>query len=649
MRRLFFVLLLFTFFPPAWAQHFEFDSARMPLAELSGDARFHTGDDPGWAAPSFDDRDWPLIKLDRRWSEQGYKNYGGTAWYRFNVTFLAGNREMALLIPYLNDSYAVFADGRLLGQIGEFPPHAKVVSTSNEIFSIPGETITAGRPVAIAIRVWRWPLVANYGGGGFGTPPIIGEAQSVARYRDLQIHDLFWRTEIIHVMIAANLLSAIVGLILFAARPKEREYMWFGMAQVAWSLYSIVDLAFTFLRLPTVSSLVTISITSCVASLLNLVFFHALLHERRRALFHMGAWPLLLSIPLSFAPFLGWITFTQFDAIRTGFLLPYTLAVAALLVRASLRGSVEARLLVGPFSLSCSIWLFNAALGVLDLSHHPMIAAMQRWLQHVITWPFHVNYGNLVGLLCIGSVCGVLILRFAQSRRDEERLSAELEAARVVQEVMIPNEVPSVPGFRIESVYRPAGQVGGDFFQIVPLAGGGALIAIGDVSGKGMPAAMTVSLLVGTFRTLAHFTESPSAILAAMNQRMLGRSQGGFTTCLAIRLAADGMITLANAGHISPYLDGREVGTENGLPLGISAAAEYAETTLELDGSSRLTLVTDGVVEARNADGELMGFDRTRELSKQAADQIADAAQAFGQEDDITVLTLHPAPSAVLA
>lgn len=133
-----------------------------------------------------------------------------------------------------------------------------------------------------------------------------------------------------------------------------------------------------------------------------------------------------------------------------------------------------------------------------------------------------------------------------------------------------------------------------------------------------------------------------------MNQRMLGRSQGGFTTCLAIRLAADGTLTLANAGHIAPYLDGREVGTENGLPLGISPAAEYAEMTLELDRSGCLTLVTDGVVEARNANGELIGFERTRELSKQAADQIADAAQAFGQEDDITVLTLHSAPSAVL-
>lgn len=147
-----------------------------------------------------------------------------------------------------------------------------------------------------------------------------------------------------------------------------------------------------------------------------------------------------------------------------------------------------------------------------------------------------------------------------------------------MQQILIPDEVPSIPGFAIESCYISAGEVGGDFFQILPAKGGGLLAVIGDVSGKGMPAAMTVSLLVGTVRTLAHYTEGPGEMLAAMNERMLGRSQGGFTTCLALRIDADGTLTIANAGHLAPYLAGREVATENGLPLGLSAATEYAET-----------------------------------------------------------------------
>lgn len=90
----------------------------------------------------------------------------------------------------------------------------------------------------------------------------------------------------------------------------------------------------------------------------------------------------------------------------------------------------------------------------------------------------------------------------------EERLAAEMESARTVQQVLVPNEIPPVPGFAIHCVYKPAGQVGGDFFQVMPLPSGGVLIAVGDVSGKGMPAAMTVSLLVETFRTLARYTKS---------------------------------------------------------------------------------------------------------------------------------------------
>jgi serine phosphatase RsbU (regulator of sigma subunit) len=155
-----------------------------------------------------------------------------------------------------------------------------------------------------------------------------------------------------------------------------------------------------------------------------------------------------------------------------------------------------------------------------------------------------------------------------------------------------------------------------------------------------MPAAMTVSLLVGTLRTLAHYTQSPAAILEAMNQRMLARSQGGFTTCLVLRVAADSTITIANAGHIAPYLEGKEVEIENGLPLGLAAESVYPETALKLPFNAQLTLMTDGVVEARSRSGDLLGFERTAVLSTKAGETIAQEAQQFGQEDDITVLTL---------
>ena len=200
----------------------------------------------------------------------------------------------------------------------------------------------------------------------------------------------------------------------------------------------------------------------------------------------------------------------------------------------------------------------------------------------------------------------------------------------------------------IGAVYHPASEVGRDFYQIVPTSQGGVLACAGDVSGKGMPAAMTVSLLVGTFRTLAHYTQSTGEILHAMNQRMLARSSGGFTTCLVLRVDPDGALTAASAGHLPPYVEGKELRVENGVPLGLSSESTSSETTLTLPLNARLTLVTDGVVEARGVSGELFGFDRAATIATHSAEEIARAAQQFGQEDDITVLTFQYAPAEVL-
>jgi serine phosphatase RsbU (regulator of sigma subunit) len=244
-----------------------------------------------------------------------------------------------------------------------------------------------------------------------------------------------------------------------------------------------------------------------------------------------------------------------------------------------------------------------------------------------------------------------LVLRFARTRRDEERYKTELEAARTVQQVLIPEEIPAIPGLAIECVYKPAGQVGGDFFQIIPTPDNGALIVIGDVSGKGMPAAMAVSLLVGTVRTLAHYTQRPAEILTAMNLRMLGRSKHGFTTCLVLRLDQDGDATISNAGHLAPYQGSVELVIESGLPLGLSAEAKYTESAFHVGPGEELTLETDGVAEARAKTGELFGFERTASIAILSAQHIAATAQAFGQQDDITVLKIrrHPVGAHILA
>jgi phosphoserine phosphatase RsbU/P len=128
-------------------------------------------------------------------------------------------------------------------------------------------------------------------------------------------------------------------------------------------------------------------------------------------------------------------------------------------------------------------------------------------------------------------------------------------------------------GFSVDSAYQPAQQVGGDFFQVLPAPEGGLLLVVGDVAGKGLPAAMLVSVLVGAIRGVAEYTSEPAELLANLNERLVGRAGGGFSTALVAHISAEGAVTVANAGHLSPYLDGREVELPGALPLGVKSGA----------------------------------------------------------------------------
>lgn len=306
--------------------------------------------------------------------------------------------------------------------------------------------------------------------------------------------------------------------------------------------------------------------------------------------------------------------------------------------RLARRGNRDAQLFLIPFSLwalsncvSLIFWVLRTS-GIVDLD--------SAWILHHGS-RFDITWGQVLGLLFNLSVGAVLVLRFARSAKQEQRLRTEMESARHVQGQLVPADLPQIAGFACDAAYRAASEVGGDFYQVFPRPDGSALILVGDVSGKGLRAAMLGTLIVGAAGALAQENLSAAEMLDRLNRRLHGSTDGGFATCLCALLAADGTLTIANAGHLAPYRNGLEVELESGLPLGIVAAAEYAETCVQLDPCDALTFMSDGVVEARSVAGELFGFERTRDISVHSAQQIADAAARFGQEDDITVLTVR--------
>jgi serine phosphatase RsbU (regulator of sigma subunit) len=276
------------------------------------------------------------------------------------------------------------------------------------------------------------------------------------------------------------------------------------------------------------------------------------------------------------------------------------------------------------------IWAFDAQLRLLHIR---------------LRWSFlgtTVTLGIIASLLAAVVIALLLLRRLLQSVRRQRLMALDVKQAQEVQQVILPEPRLAFKGLTIESEYRPAREVGGDFFQVIPHpADGSVLIVAGDVTGKGLKAGMLVALLVGAVRSTAETNSDPAAILAALNRRLLNRNEAQ-ATCLALLIEADGAVTLANAGHMAPYLNAEPLAMEGALPLGLIEDAEPSVMHFQLKPGDKLMLLSDGVAEARDENGELFGFERVQELLRTAgsAADVARAAEDFGQDDDISVVSV---------
>jgi hypothetical protein len=256
---------------------------------------------------------------------------------------------------------------------------------------------------------------------------------------------------------------------------------------------------------------------------------------------------------------------------------------------------------------------------------------------------FAVSLGTISTILSLLIITVMLLTRFVRSQRLQEQWKLEIEQARSVQHVLIPDELPAIHNMLIRSEYHPAREVGGDFFQIIPLDDtGSALVMVGDVTGKGLQAGMLVALIVGAIRTAVQQTTDPAQILAMINDQLAEREHSS-ATCVILRISDDGTVRLAHAGHLPPYLNNRELQMEGALPLGMIPGIEFPAQSLQLQAGDELTLMSDGVVEAQDSNGTLFGFDRVHEMMAHhaSAGDLAAAAKEFGQADDITVLQVQ--------
>lgn len=627
---------------------------------LTGPWKFHPGDNMAWASPSFDDSSWDSQDLTPPqgsydpitgssgfvpgWTAQRYPKLTGYAWYRLRVQLQTASAAaqmppLALTMPInFDDAYQVYVNGKKIGEFGRFGPHSVVFYNAQpDMFPLPDDAQQG--VITIAIRLWMdmgTPLTSQDAGGLHG-PPVLGESSAINAMLRLE-WDAVNRTQVGNLLSVILLfLAASLGFTLYWLDRREPAYLWLGAACFAvfiWRGTVVLGYYSTVLPMAFENALLDDILNPLTLGLWALFWAYWFKLDNIRRIARI-TWALtvvlMIGTSLVRVPFYGRVIPVESGVWLIPVALVLRLSLGVLLLWITYRGirnrTADGWLSLAPILLTI-FWAYQEELTVV---HVPTIVRM---------FGLTFSIGLLAVFFMLTIITALMMRRFIRSQREKVQLQLEIEQARLVQQVLIPETTPAIPGFAVKSEYRPAQQVGGDFFQILPLQNGGVLAVIGDVSGKGTPAAMTVSLLVGTVRTLAQYTQKPGEILASVNERMWGRSQGGFTTCLVLRVDPDGTVALADAGHPAPYLQGKEVPVESGMPLGLNPRTTYAESTFRLAPGEQLTLLTDGVPEARNNLGELFGFERTSAIAGQSAESIAHAAQAFGQEDDITVLTL---------
>ena len=493
---------------PVWfVPKLEVNDLGKGTAPIDGNWQFHLGDDPAWASPSVDDSLWDKLSAEKPWGMQGYDSYSGYAWYRRHILVSAAggvSDNFSILIPAIDDVYEVYWNGQEIGHLGHMPPHwVWYTGQPAQIYNL--GPIRSG---VLAIRVWKSPLFSTDTGknGGFEALPLIGSPTAIAQARgDL---DYQWLRKQ-QFQFGLTSLYGVVALLGFVAWYRERkEWLLFWTAFFATCL--VLEIFLNGLRLH-----VSAAVLTCVAqieiafremSMWFLLLWLLRLQDNRKLVVLVRKAALIsvtagvidgLLILLYPWPF-GESTVQFADACMTPFIVFFELLPVMMVLYAFLRGKPleSARWVVGAvaFANGMTYMAENVASQGVRFTH---------WtLADRITSPLF-NFGDnpitlplLLRTILFFSIVYAVIRYFFEHHRRTTALEQEYQSARELQRVLVPASMPVVPGFTLTSAYKPAQQVGGDFFQIIPLEGGSTLIILGDVSGKGLMAAMAVSLIV---------------------------------------------------------------------------------------------------------------------------------------------------------
>lgn len=621
------------------------------IADIDGPWQFSMGDNLAWAQPTWDDSGWATLSPDAPWGAQGHPSYTGLAWYRRHLNIIPApgtDQKFEILFPHTEDSYEVYWNGKLIGSYGSLPPHP-VWFYSNFPKSFPIAGSTSG---VLAVRVWKAPLdifsIAE--GGGIYSTPAIGDPETISLHERALTWNIIQLELFEYSLVLLRVFITALCIVLWSHNRRERFFIWvaiFTASPVALHMLQgmfLIPFPYGLARFINQPLYVLSNI-----SLWFLLIWLLQLNENRKVILWTRtlAWVSMAAGTADGVLALFWGSATPWmqwaDALLTSVVLLFEV-VPFFLIAVGLRN----RSGVSRWAVAMTAFILQVLHSIADLSafgqrftHFALFTAL------VDTPLFRIQgvefqFEKVASLALFASILFAVYYYVLERQARSNALEREIQSAREIQQVLIPEVLPSLEGYAVTSAYTPAYEVGGDFFQILAHSDGSTLVALGDVSGKGLKAAMNVATIVGIMRAEVTNTSSPGEILGTLNQCLAGRMQGGFATSVVFRLESNGQVTIANAGHLPLFLNGKEFLLTPSLPLGLVNSSSFEEVRVHLQPGDQLSLYTDGLLEARNAAGELYGFERLRELfeKRPTAQQASEAAVAFGQDDDITVLTL---------
>jgi hypothetical protein len=586
------------------------------------------GDDIGWAAPGLDESGWhPAAEWTNRATPTPF------FWLRcqFEPAQLAADVRPALQVSG-DLAWQVFADGKLVGESGNLTTGTHTVGLVED-YAVP-ELARRNGLVVVAVRMTFAPA---YNGQQVLPPLALGDAEFE---RSAYYSDVYQRTKAQWVTWVCYALIASAGLFFLAL-------YWFDRAQSYVLWVSLFWLSLADLRINEFLVRSSVHYSSHMEYFLYAIgqtvplfaaFFYFAVNGRRLPKIYRAIVWTYAFFPVALVT-VALLPLRQSMALRYGVEISYWMSTLNTLltlgvVSAGLVAFWPLRALRGwQIPLACACLLES----LMDTAY--MVVQLPVFNLDVNTMFLAIQPARSVAITLVAVALTLLLVqRVRSTNRERAALQGEMQAARQIQQLLVPSALDRASGWNVDTVFLPAREVGGDFYRCRVLPEGQERVVIGDVSGKGAAAAMTAVMLLGAAE--GREKDSPAELLEHLNRVFKASGIGGFATCLCAHLAPDGSVTVANAGHLAPYVDGVEIELPPALPLGFAQDGAYVQIHLTAAPGARLTFVSDGVVEARNTHGELFGFERTRDISTESAEKIARTAHAFGQEDDITVLTL---------